>query len=430
MEDKCNTKNGEAWEKLFNKYNIIDVINKKNSFEITSIKINEYREARLMTKFDHRKNLPQIFKDKDLSILPISRGSYIISRFETYKIIEDNCKEIVKTRLPYTFESIGFKSINNESAAINYAYISGILSDFIEDERIFPTISGRMGSGYFSFRINILGKDKDISINVNNAQIEIDGGFEGENSLTLIEAKNSLCNDFLIRQIYYPFRLWRSKISKKINNIFLIYSNGIYNLYKYDFKDDNYYNSLILTKHKQYSIEPVNISLKDIAKVLGEIEIEKEPEIPFPQADSFERIINLCELLNKNKELSRDEITSKYDFNVRQTGYYTDAGRYLGLISKNQEDGVIKYYLTTRGMDLFKLNLRERQLKFVEYILEHEVFNRIIAIYMKTSCKIDKDKIIEIMKESNLYGVSSETTIERRAQTVLSWINWIIYLTN
>ena len=63
------------------------------------------------------------------------------------------------------------------------------------------------------------------------------------------------------------------------------------------------------------------------------MKIIPEPNnIPFPQANSFERIINLCEILYENNTLSRDEITYRYDFDSRQTNYYTDAGRYLGLI--------------------------------------------------------------------------------------------------
>lgn len=57
-----DTKNEAAWEQLFLKYKIPQVIAKTGSFEITSKEINEFREARLMTKFDHRKNLPSIFK--------------------------------------------------------------------------------------------------------------------------------------------------------------------------------------------------------------------------------------------------------------------------------------------------------------------------------------------------------------------------------
>ena len=55
------TKNNVAWEQIFKKYRILEKIKKDGVFEINSGQINEYREARLMTKFDHRKNLPKMF---------------------------------------------------------------------------------------------------------------------------------------------------------------------------------------------------------------------------------------------------------------------------------------------------------------------------------------------------------------------------------
>jgi len=74
------TKNDLAWEALFNKYRIIEHIEKKDYFEISATQINEFREARLMTKFDHKINLPRIFSHYGLSILPITRGSTSIQK--------------------------------------------------------------------------------------------------------------------------------------------------------------------------------------------------------------------------------------------------------------------------------------------------------------------------------------------------------------
>lgn len=59
---KPKTLNDKAWEKLFDKYNILEGIEKDGIMEITSKEINEFREARLMTKFDHRSNLPILFE--------------------------------------------------------------------------------------------------------------------------------------------------------------------------------------------------------------------------------------------------------------------------------------------------------------------------------------------------------------------------------
>lgn len=127
------TKNDDAWGKLFDKYDIINHVEKNGQFIITSTQINEFREARLMTKFDHRINLPKLFSKNKLSILPISRGSYIISNFDAYKDFEALNHKIFKVSFPEHIESIDYKNITSEAMAINCAYISNIFSDFTED---------------------------------------------------------------------------------------------------------------------------------------------------------------------------------------------------------------------------------------------------------------------------------------------------------
>lgn len=419
-----NLKNDIAWEKLFEKYKISDKVNSKGFYEIKASAINEFREARLMTKFDFKSQLPKIFLNNNLSILPISRGSYVISDFDTFKDFENNDMEISKIDFPNYLESIDFNNITSETTALNCAYVSGIIEDFVQDEELKPTVSGRMSSLSFDFNIN--SKKTLLNINVNNSQIEIDGGYEGVESLSLIEAKNSISKDFLIRQVYYPYRLWESKISKKVRPLFLTYSNGIFHFKEYVFEDLAHYNSIKLIREKKYAIRDGAINLEIIQKILNQVEIVKEPEIPFPQADSFERVINLCELLNENKILNREYITDNYDFNVRQTNYYTDAGRYLGLIDKKQENGEVNYFLTENGQELFNLSIIARQQRFIELILSHLVFSKTLSFYFRKGESPNKEEIIDIMKESNLFNVGSESTFERRSSTILSWINWIL----
>jgi hypothetical protein len=422
------TKNDLAWDKLFDKYDILTEIDKKGFFEISSAQINEFREARLATKFDHKINLPKLFKDNHLSILPITRGSYIISSFEAYKEFDEINAEITKVIFPRNIESIDYENITSEAMAINCAYVSGILCDFLEEKCLLPTVSGRMSSEEFSFYINNSNIKGNVEVMVSNSQIEIDGGYEGVDSLALIEAKNSISDDFLVRQLYYPFRLWDNKITKPIRPIFMVYSNGIFTLYEYNFEQPNNYNSLVLVKQKSYTLEQDTISLDDIKSILKNVQVIEEPRIQFPQADNMKRLINLCELLYNN-EMTREEITTTYDFDPRQTNYYVDAGRYLGIIDKRKEDGEIIYYLTDEGEKIFKMNLKSRQLKFVETILKHNVFNKTLKEYFKIAEMPSNEKIVEIMKASNLYRIKSESTFSRRAQTVSSWIKWILQLT-
>lgn len=421
-------KNDIAWEKLFSKYDIISKVEKKGKFEISSKEINEEREARLMTKFDHKVNLPKIFTDNKLSILPITRGNYIIAKFETYSKFENVNPEIVRVQFPEHITSIDYENITSEAMAINCAYVSGIIHDFVEDEELLPTVSGRMSSDLFNFKIKNIATKDDMDIEVVNSQIEIDGGYEGIRTLALIEAKNSISDDFIIRQLYYPYRLWSNKIDKKVKPIFMVYSNGIYNLYEYEFKDKENYNSLVLVKQKNYTIENIDIEIKDIIEIFENTEIMDEPEIPFPQANSFNRVINLCELLYKN-DMMKQEITENYDFDPRQTNYYTDAGRYIGLIDKRREKGGVRFFLTPGGRNIFKLKYRERQLKYVELIFKHKAFRECFKECLISSEIPTREEVVRIMEESELYRIESYDTYKRRASTITGWVNWIIGLT-
>lgn len=422
-----STKNDIAWMKLFDKYNIMNRLKAEGFYIIKANQINEFREARLMTKFDHKINLPQIFKANQLSILPITRGDYIISYFDSYKIFEDRNQQIKGAAFPEYLESIDVENINSEAIAINCAFASGILQDFFEDINLLPTICGRMSSNTFDFNIWNTSTGGFFKINVQNSQIEIDNGYEGLRSLFIIEAKNFISDDFLIRQLYYPYRLWHKLISKKITPIFLIYSNGIYNLYQYEFSEQNNYNSIELVKQQKYCIEPIDISLNDIVDISKSIRYTEEPNIPFPQADSFNRIINLCELLLDN-EMTKEEITLNYAFDQRQTNYYTDAGRYLGLIGKRNENEEIVYFLTKEGQETMKLPIKSRQLSFIRTVLSHKVFNETLNLYFKNVQVPTINDVVKIMKEVNVYNIEAASTFERRASTVLGWINWILDL--
>ena len=58
--ESSSTKNDAAWQALFEQYGILSRIAKEGHVEIDSATINRVRESRLMTKLDHRSNLPRI----------------------------------------------------------------------------------------------------------------------------------------------------------------------------------------------------------------------------------------------------------------------------------------------------------------------------------------------------------------------------------
>lgn len=415
--------NDAAWESLFDKYHILAEIERNGQFVISANQIKEFREPRLMTKFDHKINLPNIFVANNLSILPITRGDYVISSFSAYKEFDEPSQDVQRISIPAHIQSLMPQFLVSEAIALNCANACGILNDFLEDDELVPTVSGRMSSGSFEFGINTAFGTKNIT--VSNSQIEIDAAYEGIHYLSLFEAKRDLSDDFLVRQLYYPFRVWSERVTKTVKPVFLIFSNGMFNLYQYQFEDPQNYNSLILVKQRNYIIA-TEICLADIENLLRTVPLVQEPDISFPQADRMSRIVNLVELLNE-KPMTKQDITSEYAFDERQTNYYTDAGRYLGLIDKtHDEDGNILFQLSSCGHRIMGLEYKERQLALVTQILMHKVFNETLKLHLQCGEMPDKQTIIQIMKRSNLYRVEADSTYLRRSSTVVGWVNWIL----
>lgn len=426
----------DAWQKLFDEYNILDEVKKEGFYKISASQIKKVKEPRLMAKWDSSEQLPKSLKENKINILPDSRSSYILSDFLLYQEIPqltEHVKNMPKVELP-ELETIDVDNITSEANAINILQISGILEDFLElnsDDVLYGTFDGRMSSGKFDFKVNTVGKILR-EVKVDRAQVEIDGGFESDKYVVILEAKNVLHEDFHIRQLYYPFRLWENKVTKPIRLIFSIYTNKIFRLMEYKFTEKENYSSIELVQAKSYSLEDTTISIEEIKKVNESIsdeelisdEMNGKEKIPFIQADNFERIISLLENMYDNP-MTGEEIEELMKFTSRQKDYYFNAGRYLGLFEKIKEDKITKYRLTKIGINIFKKNYKERQLELVRLILSHRIFKDLFKETIDSGRMPERSKVIELELQ---YNVCSSNVASRRASSVISWINWIFNL--
>jgi len=419
------TKNDIAWEKIFEEYQILEKITEQSRFEIEASTINQFRESRLMAKFDHRVNLPRIFQHNSLAILPISRSRYVIGHFGTYCRVNYHPKiEPIPVTFPSHLESLDYETLTSESLAINCAFHSGMIADILEADEVFNTVSGRMSTGSFNFSINSLSSYSPYLLEVNNSQCEIDAGFETEEYFLIVEAKMYGVEDFLIRQLYYPYRLWSSKVHKKVLVALMTYSNSTsqFSFFLYDFDNLSDYNSIRLIKQKNYIISPEEITRDDISEVFNSIEVVSEPDITLPQADDFNRIVDLLTLLYEN-ELTKDEITMKYQFVGRQTNYYTTAAKYLGLIDRYRKpkSKEVIFCLTQEGRSLMSQKHKQKIISLIQTILQYPIFYQTFQMTVNNGEFPTRNKVCQVMSHLNL----NDNTKHRRSQTVISWIRWI-----
>lgn len=420
-----NTVNLEkAWEILFEKYDIVNQIRQNGFFQISATQINTVKEARLMAKFDQSTQLPKIFRECGFTILPVTRGEYLIGSFSTYAKVHYDAVHPKPVEIP-NLQTLDYTNLYSESSALLFAYNSGIMQDIMQADKIHFTVNGRMSSGAFDYWIhNAATTTGKQNIQVQNAQIEIDAGYESEEIFCLCEAKNIAVDEILIRQLYYPYRLWQSKISKPVVPVFLVYSNDIFHAFIYAFADDMCYNSLTLLEHKAYTFGKEQISFEEIVDLWRKTKPTPEPSITFPQANSFTRIIDLLSVLFQ-RDLTRDAVTLQYEFAGRQTNYYIAACEYLGLIERGYSDSGKKIYrLTKECRSMMQLRYKLKYMALIQKILQCPVFYQAFGLAIATQRPPSEIEVCNIMQKANLSIQGS--TIPRRSSTVRGWIDWII----
>jgi hypothetical protein len=294
----------------------------------------------------------------------------------------------------------------------------------LQERKFSLTISGRMRSGDIKFDVSGSSEViRKIPITVHGTQIEIDGGYEGKESVIIIEAKNKKCENFIIRQLYYPYRLWSTKVKKNVIPVFLEFDNGLYSFFTYQFMDDADYNSIKLIKTNTFRVKNESSeSIKErILKNITLVDDLPQNVIPFPQADSFNRIIEMIYFINK-KRVSSNEIAEYFQFTDRQGFYYISAASYLDIIIKSDKPG--KYLLTPKAIQIAENQEKKGMHILFEQVLKHKVFYEVYQHSIMLDYDIPSSEIICIMKKHLPDLIGKESVLNRRSQTVKAWVNW------
>jgi hypothetical protein len=401
----------EKWEIIIKKLEI-DVSKSVNFVTANQIKSITQEEPRVMAKMDRYENLPQIFKENNLFLLPISRREYAIIKGNGYHKLETINKkiELYLTSKPFPESAIGIES---ESVFLDYANSCGLLEKLCQTTNLTPTVRGRRTTPNFSFKVK---NDSSDIINTEHAQIEIDSAFETVNQIIIFEAKIGKPNSFNIRQLYYPFRTFYGK-KKIIRNFFfcLIPEEKIYLFWEYIFDPFDEFNSIKLIDSRQYKIKLSNnpISAKSYQKIHP---IDKKLNIP--QADDINKIIEFPLRVFEGYDTS-EKMINVFGFVKRQSSYYRQAAELLGLVVLDRN----KYKLTQKGEEILKLPAEKKSNYVCKLLLEFPIINEIFI-----QISIDKDKVISrsdimeiLRKKSHITGA----TVKRRTQTIVSWFKWI-----
>lgn len=251
----------KAWNKIFSDYKINNHDFNKGPFELTAGQIKKAcqmftetvdKEPRILCKQDTRSDRPDVFIKNEVFILPKKNGSYYILKGEGYVDIPDITTPIqnYSSKLDFKLESsmIG----DSEMQFLDFAYANSLIRTFMNDSSLVLTIRGRKYTPHFSFKVGTN------TLETESVQTEVDAGYEGKNSIVLIEAKNFSTTNVIIRQLYYPFRQRSQNTSKKVYPVFfekrVINNENIFYIWQFEFTNIEDYNSIKLVKSGRYRI--------------------------------------------------------------------------------------------------------------------------------------------------------------------------------
>jgi hypothetical protein len=251
--------NSNSWKKIFKDYKILDNDFNLKPFIISADMIKKSvqdfkntteKEVRILCKIDSREDLPEIMKSNNLFILPIKNGEYAILKGDGFVDIPEITTPPIEYTPKISFELVSSKIGDSEMQHLDYSFAISLIRTFCEDETLLLTIRGRKYTPMFSFHVN------NLNLEVKSVQTEIDAGYEGEENIVLIEAKNSDTRNINIRQLYYPFRQWEINTEKKVKLLFFEKRNDYYNFWEYSFENPLNFNSIKLIKSQRYTISP------------------------------------------------------------------------------------------------------------------------------------------------------------------------------
>jgi hypothetical protein len=385
--------------------------NRVSALDIKSI---TGEEPRLMAKIDRRDELPLALAELPAFLLPVANGEYAVVRGDGYHDLEPVAQPPIHhiSRLPFALSSASAGA--SETQHIDFAFNSGLVERFAGIGSLFLAIRGRKRAPSFEFRVG------GIPLKATSVQVEIDAGFEAERHIVVLEGKIGAPASFHIRQLYYPYRFWQIIVpEKEIIPVFFTYQPdlNLSTFWHYRFRDPDDYLSIELVRAASYIIEqsPENI-LPERSVPRGD-----HPGLSanvIPQADDVRKIIEFPFRVAEGLDRAPD-IARAYEFNERQSRYYSEAAEALGLAFSR--DG--RYVLTDTGQTFVGLPVQQRNELLFRQMLRLPVMHEILVeLFLRPERALHRDDISAIISRmSRLQG----DTLQRRSQTLLAWFRWV-----
>jgi DNA adenine methylase len=400
-------------------------------YEVTSAEVKRISgiEPRLVAKMDTRDELPSLLVRKNYFVLPVAARKYALVPGDGYHDLEDLDHKpedfFPEREVPVT---IALKA--GESAAIQTALYSGLLENVVG----VPQLRSTLHNDKLSLGQTRIHYRKDWEHEVKGAQVEVDAGFENHGKFFVFECKawrQDELHDFNIRQLFFPQLKAREDLAERgldfaVKCYFLNVDpdTSVYRFWEYDFEDPHDYASMVAVRSEAFHL--VQPSRRNSTELLESL-LQAEPSDTdyIPQADDASKLVTLLQGVAEGFDTS-SQVARRFQFDPRQSSYYAEAAEELGLLVRFRDSG---YSLTDIGSQIARLDSDKASDQIVRRIFTLPVFHDIgLKAVKDRSPALEASDLVPLVWK-NGKGRYNETTVRRRTQSVIAWLNWIGELT-
>lgn len=407
--------NRELWVKIFSDLQInpeteVSFVTARQVRQVSA------REARNMAYMDERAKVPSIFEAHSLFILPVSNGKYAIVRGEGYHELEADSVVYENFQPSFPLGTSILDPERSEGSAVSYAWNSGIISKITGQTSVLLGPPGRFALDPFDFKV-----DGYAQLHQEGAQAEIDGFFYSSQSACLMEFKARECTDFLIRQLYYPYRHWSGRAARynwaAVRPFFVDFNLDplTFRFFEYEFTDPADYESISLISARGLRVKATTRPFRGLLDVTPEASLASLT----PQADNIDRVLRVPFLVAEG-HANAFLIAENERFTRRQSSYYRRAAEALGFVIRRGRS----YDLTELGRRYVAAGPVQRNelatIQLARIPAIHEILESISAGGGEPMTRARVGRILQ-SHDPRIHG----TTVPRRTATVLAWLRWV-----
>lgn len=318
-----------AWESLFDRLGLLSRIREEGVVRLTGAELGDAADPRLMGELERSGQLPALLRRSGMSLLPLGPEEWAVGLLDTHRCV--SCADARTRPVPETgLVSLERDRLYSTDTLLRFCLCGGIFDELLGG-RAYPTAAGAMPSGRFSFRVrSTAAPGQAYSLCADRAPSGIDCVLESRDALCLCAARGTAAEALPICRLYYPYRTGGRAPDKPVHPRVSGAERRPAAPVPLAFSDEGDLSSLSLVSHTAYTFADESITVAHVRQLWQSTRPAPEPDLPFPQADTFPRVIDLLGALWEGP-LERAQIPLLREIDARQADYYIHAAQYLGL---------------------------------------------------------------------------------------------------